>query len=382
MNKIPSDTILSYLEKLDKSPTFAGSERNMGILRFLVDSYIKGIHVKETVLAIELFEDKAQAVSYDGKVRVYMYNLRKKLDDYYRNEGAGDAIIFSISKGQYNLSVEKRSKEIAVRKRKRFPVIVSLLMIIMFLTFLLFRSSFDPEYCWASFFDKSSETLCCVGDHFTVVSKSPTGRRLSSYVGGINSDSDFKKYLEEHNFSSEEMIKAPFSFSTKMGPVCSAKLGEWFALHKSSFDVVMESELSVENINDNSIVYIGPFKTMDVLSELFLKGSTEFKYDGQYILDGASNTKIRDVHVNNSREDHVMVSFNSLTDTGKDILFFAANNDIGVLAAVKNFTNKDWLRAFYKNIPNKDAYFNALFKVEGIGRTELQCELVKIEVLD
>ena len=57
-------------------------------------------------------------------------------------------------------------------------------------------------------------------------------------------------------------------------------------------------------------------------------------------------------------------------------------DDIGVITTVKNFTNKEWLDEFYATLPNRDVYFNALFMVSGVGRTELDFKLVQIEVLE
>ena len=55
-----------------------------------------------------------------------------------------------------------------------------------------------------------------------------------------------------------------------------------------------------------------------------------------------------------------MVSFTSLSP-GKKFIYFVSNNDIGVMATLKEFTDKDWLKEFYKNSGSKVNHFNALF---------------------
>lgn len=373
--------ILEALEKLKGSKGFASSARNIRIIDFLVDCYLKDIHVKESVLEIELFKENKQSVSYDGKVRVYMFNLRKKLEEYYRAEGVDDKIIFEIKKGQYNLSLKNAGKQNNKPFDKKLYFIPAVVLVVAALVFIQNKNYFAPSYCWESFFKDEIPTTCCVGDHFIVVKLFPDGKRITSYFGNINSDKEFEENIQGWNQGSIPYSKAPFSFSTKMGPVSTARLAEWFTKNHTDINIAMESEMSVDNISQNNIVYIGPFRTMDIFSSLFLKESKIFSYDGKHILDKETGKEIKDSNINNSRKDHVMVSYNRLTDTGKKILFFAGNNDIGVLAAVKNFTNRKWLKEFYKNIPDNASYFNAIFAVKGIGRTDLECELEQIEIL-
>ncbi|WP_066631330.1 helix-turn-helix domain-containing protein [Labilibacter marinus] len=380
-NNISEEILWEAIKTMDESKVFAGSERNIRILKFLVECYLKGEHVKESVLELELFGDKNQPVSYDGKVRVYMFNLRKKLEEYYRTEGAEDKIVFTIKKGQYNLSVEKNNTLAKTNKLHHFLGLYITVPIILILLFLLIKPQFKQSFFWDSFFKSNTATICCVGDHFMVVSKGKNKERIVTYHNEVNSDKDFDDFVKTKDNIEANYEKAPFSFMTKMGPVCSAQLAQWFSSHKKDLKVVVESETTINNLKNNNIIYIGPFRTMDVLSGIFLKDSEKFKYDGSKIVNALTGKSIRGTHTENSRQDYVMVSYNKLTDSGQHIIYFASNNDIGVLAAVKNFTNQDWLKEFDKNLPNSHSYFNALFKVEGIGRTDLQCELVDIEIV-
>ena len=42
----------------------------------------------------------------------------------------------------------------------------------------------------------------------------------------------------------------------------------------------------------------------------------------------------------------------------------------------------DYLKSFYKKLPSEASYFNALFKVEGVERTDATCELVELEIIE
>ena len=59
--------------------------------------------LKEHIIGMELFEQNYNEDKNDGIVRVYMYNLRKKLKTYYTGAGINDEIVFALEKGSYNL---------------------------------------------------------------------------------------------------------------------------------------------------------------------------------------------------------------------------------------------------------------------------------------
>ena len=381
MSKPEIDTIYKALEELDQSTIFSGSERNVRILRFLVDCYINDIYVKESVIAIELFGEQGASLS-DGKVRGYMFTLRKKLEEYYNTEGKDKDVVFCIEKGQYNLSVENRLQAKAKTGFNTWKVWVLAVLLIGIACVFGMRLHWKSDYCWASFFDKSATNLCCVGDHYTLVGKVGTKIAFSLYASGVNSDSDLALYRKQGKDSLLSLTKADYSFATKMGPIGAARLSYWFTKNNAALDVIMGSDLSLDNLKENNIVYIGPYRHMQQLSNLFLASSSKFSSNGEFIVDKSRQFGYRNQPHKKVREEYVMVSYNRLTDSGKAILFISSNNDIGVMALVKNFTDRTFLKEFYKQLPDKASYFNALFKVKGVLRTDLACELVDVEVLD
>ncbi|MFI3320300.1 MAG: hypothetical protein SNH01_05220 [Rikenellaceae bacterium] len=64
-----------------------------------------------------------------------------------------------------------------------------------------------------------------------------------------------------------------------------------------------------------------------------------------------------------------------------EALYFVSNHDMGTIATVEKFTNREFLREFFSTIP-KGEHFNALFKVTGLGRTDSSCELTEIKIIE
>ena len=106
---------------------------------------------------------------------------------------------------------------------------------------------------------------------------------------------------------------------------------------------------------------------MGELKSVFLYNSQKFATNSYNFINKTTGKEYTDITENDINIEHVMVSYTKLSDTGRKALFFSSNHDVGVMATVRNFTNEDRLKEFYEAIPN-NSYFNALFKVRGIGR--------------
>lgn len=377
-NTNKTNDITIFAQKVCSSKTFATSERSVRIFEFLLQCYFDELHVKESVIAIELVKNKKEEANLDGKIRGYMFTLRKKLEEYYNGEGKRDKIKFHIPKGQYNLSYIKNT---SVSSRKKFlKYIIPALIFILVLGILVTKVSKPALYCWKPFMDKNKPTICCVGDHYTIMGDIINGERAAFYNFKVNNNTDLKAFQKEDSIHTYEA--ADFSFVTKMGPIGTAELAYFFAKNNKKIEVLMESDLSLDNLHANNTVYIGPYQNMEHLKYLFLSNSEKFKYDRHAIYNKLTGAKYVNASKGDVRKEHVVVSYKPIGETGTHILFITANNDIGVLAMVKNLSNPKWLKAFYKNLPSKDAYYNALFKVQGVIRTDLSCELVEIELLN
>lgn len=392
MKNIPDKQIIEqFLHQVCNHKYFKKSPRNVRLLNFLVEQAIARVDVKEHVIGLELFENSYDPEKNDGKVRVYMFNLRKKLQEYYESDGKEDALFFEIKKGQYNLNfvdrkIEETKKDSLivkiVKKTSVTQKIVSVVLLSLAIAF--FISFLKPEkekYCWNSFFESNAKNICVVSDHFVVSEKENTGGWVSSYISGINNDSDLMEYA--HKRSDKVFQSADYSLLTKMAPLSIHQLTKWFIANKSDFLVRLESEFGYDEARENNILFIGQFKTMNASKSFFLNNSKHFSVfkDGFKYVNGEGEKFYTTRLEESQRTEYAMVSFMKL-ENGKNALFLTSNNDIGTIATVRNFTDYAWLKEFYDSMPEECTYFNALFEVSGMVRTDMSCKLVQFEVLN
>ncbi len=373
--------------KIVSSDTFLKSARYTQFLKYLVEQSLAGIDLKEHTIGVDLFKDSYSIKKNDGIVRVYMYNLRKKLDNYYSDIGKEDPILFELKKGSYNLKFQtsgetnRNNNQNTAKKLFTSKKTIVLGLIMVFLAILSFYI-FNPkeQYCWNHFLANKKHNLCILANQIMLRKKgSDKGNILTKE--SINSLEDFIYHKNQNPNDSLELLD--YSFYTKAIPYSIHKLTQFFVLNEGVFNIVPESDLSYEDTKSSNLIYIGQSKTMNVSKDLFLRNSNIFSIEKNRFVVTEKNKKTKYNTVFNNgiiTAEYAMVSFFSL-DSNNKAIYFVSNHDMGTMATIQMFTNDTQLKDFYSRLPSSNSSFNALFKVTGAERTSLTCELVKLETL-
>jgi TolB-like protein len=96
-------TVVAELSRIEQSPAFGGSARQMRLLRFLVAEALEGRggELRASVVATRVFErPEGFDSSVDSIVRVEMSKLRRALDRHYASTGAGPVRV-ELPRGSY-----------------------------------------------------------------------------------------------------------------------------------------------------------------------------------------------------------------------------------------------------------------------------------------
>lgn len=112
-NRVRQERVQAQLERILTSPQFSQAGRQAALLRFLVESDLRGDSgaLKETVIAAEVYREPAYDPKADSFVRVDVGRLRQRLRDYYAERGAADPIRITIPKGRYAPAFEVAKPE-------------------------------------------------------------------------------------------------------------------------------------------------------------------------------------------------------------------------------------------------------------------------------
>jgi hypothetical protein len=101
--------LVALVDRIVDSGALGRSKTYREILRYLAACRIDGISPRETSIAVDVMAKGDDFdISRDSSVRVYMYQLRNKLDDYFQEQGMHEKFVLTVPKGQYGLAITLR----------------------------------------------------------------------------------------------------------------------------------------------------------------------------------------------------------------------------------------------------------------------------------
>jgi len=297
---IDHSTKKSILEKIIHSNTFDKTDKYARLLTYLVESSLCEKIPKEYSIAVDVFDrDKGFNPSQDTIVRYYMHRLRKKLNDYYANAGKNDKIILVIPKGHYEVKFIPRSKnrgEFWQSFKKRDWILISTIVLLAS-TALLFYYKYlslakisriidhpidkdDPV--WSGFFENQLPTVLIIGDHLlTSEYDKDSGGYREQVDYSINTQPDFNKFTTLHP---ERFLKKLDHGSIPHNSIFNLHdIEHVFYSFYHQPDIQFTSEYMAKptdlpKIVEHNIIYMGGFRNLRQLNQIFDKLPIEFTY--------------------------------------------------------------------------------------------------------
>jgi hypothetical protein len=107
MREPTRDEVMEQVQLICKSDGFARMKRGKELLRYVVEETLKhpqrSPRIKGVTIAIEVF--KKIPSEFDSRkdpiVKMAMRDLRRKLNEYYQNEGYDDRVVIEVDLGSY-----------------------------------------------------------------------------------------------------------------------------------------------------------------------------------------------------------------------------------------------------------------------------------------
>ena len=108
MNAADASIVHGAIERIVASGALGRSRTYAKLLDYLVECSVDGRTPKELEIAVEVFGKGGDFdPNQDSLVRVYMHNLRQKLEQYHAQHGGTDEHRLVIPRGEYRLVVER-----------------------------------------------------------------------------------------------------------------------------------------------------------------------------------------------------------------------------------------------------------------------------------
>lgn len=373
---------IDLCEEILKNKIFQKSPKSSALLRYLVKSTIAGDHLKEDIIDFEFFGSKSDFSRNNPRVRVNMYNLRKKLTEYYLNDGQNSSWKLCIDKGQYSVRFEKKkigkSFVSEINPKQLIPYFMILLLI-----FILFYSKVKPEpnKIWKPLLENEKSSTVIIGDVFGMVGSTIAGSSGWTRVYNINTINDYLLLISEKPELKKTIKPSDYSYTTSMGAFSIQNLTEFYLKYGSTFDIRFSSNTSVADLKKGNLIYVGPIRNKNKFISLFNDSNPYFNIIGNKLIFNNHPTLEKKTFYPDGRsingKDFSIVSRFTGPKNNEYFLFFS-NHDIGVKATIEKFTNHDSIADFSKKHLKNHKNFTALFRAYGKERTNLNLETLMV----
>jgi len=387
-----------WLHKLSQSRIFT-SNKDVELLRYLIRSTQEGKYLKEAIIAIDFFgKDSSFDPGSDSIVRSNIYNLRKKLVSYYLEAGQEDTIRFVIPKGQYQVTTEVL--ENAAKKKvdkTSFSKKYGLRTLLLFSTtamlvfaFLYFGSNpksdnqrkTEKNPIWSYFMHSENSLLIVLGDYF-MMQKTEFPDSSYSFVRNpdINNQTEFFNFVEQNPAQRKSLKKLGQSYFGEEIPKCFLQILKVFQSNDKQIKVKYSSELSITDIRENDLIFIGDYGTLNILKPFFEK--TNFRYSitpqSVYIL-GKQNDTIEYYYLDNPNQSIFQNDYATIASVisypGKRILFLNSFLPFGKSEALYKLQESAFISELTDTISNFPEEWCLLMKISGLQSSGFYYEVL------
>jgi anti-sigma-K factor RskA len=401
---VESAIFAAEVERVRQSGQLGRGTQMQRLFEFLVTCQAHGRVPKELEIAVDGFGRGADFdVAQDATVRVTVHKLRRRLDDFYREEGAAAPYRLTLPRGEYRLTLESMAAaaETLAREDQRgsWPprertawLVAGLLagLCLVLVVALLRRADVDDRVArvresplWAPLLEDGLPIQLVLGDYYIFGETDGSGavRRLIRDFD-VNSQQDL-----EQRFIADPGLAAQFA-DLNLGylPTSSAQaLREVLPVVTAAgkrVTLTLASELDPSTVKTTHVVYIGYLSALGMLEEMVFGGS-RYAFGGSYdeIIDGETGrmwvSDAGEPHSGTERyTDYAYVA--SVTGPG-DVrhLVIAGTRDTGLMQAAENLAAPDALQEIARGSPTWSG-FEALYEVHGVNGVNVESRLVGV----
>ncbi|MGX7894574.1 hypothetical protein [Tsuneonella sp. HG222] len=274
------------VERVRASGKLGRSGRLLELFDFLATRPAGGASASQAEIAQEVF-GQIDAEADDATARVYIHRLRKRLDQFYVEQPAGNGRL-AIPAGSYELVVqppvdEPADEPLAVpvaRPRRRWlvPLALVALLALAFVTGRELRPSGAAESAnaiWQPFLESDRPIMVVVGDYYIFGELDPFDPDRSRLIRdfGIDSPTDLARAQEADPARYEKAEDVALNYLPVSSAYALEELMPVLARHPKPVGIMAASEVTSQTLRDHNIVYVGLVSGMHLLEDVSFMNS-------------------------------------------------------------------------------------------------------------
>ncbi len=391
---------LKILEKILSSAGFKSSKSYKKLLTYLVEASVNDIRLKEYSLAIDVFNKGTDFnSSEDSSVRVYVSNLRKKLDHYYATTGRNDKYKIEIPKGHYDLNFVPNIIDTPVKQNNNWKIISYILIPISLILFGYFLFTFNKKFnnygkssilnnpIWNNLNKNKDTKFFAIGNDlfFLEILQNEQTIVRKHYINTVN---EFNYYKKTHP-GIKNLEITPYEFFPLISIVELPNLLQNLKI-SSKIELKSSIELKANDINKHDVIFIGSFRNLHFFE--YLMQDSLFKYSNNpnnlYIKIHDNDTTNTFKQIGNPAKESVdYCLFRKLPGPNNNtiymfISFFKHGLSAGINFMLQEKSLIELQKLLEKKYGKTPEYFDVLFKSTGYSRTAFKTSVEYIHKTD
>ena len=379
---------------LGRSPVYAR------LLRYLAAATVENRTASEIDIATDVFRKGGDFDSnQDSSVRVYVHNLRQRLDRFYEENGDSKQRV-SIPKGEYRLNIgalDTTASSPGKPSIRRFALYGIAVLLLGNLLLMLNMATNSPSEkamiaqspIWQPILTAERPLLVVVGDYFIFGELDDYGR-VSRMVREFNVNSSADLAMHKELEGADRYIDLNLSYLPQSMAFALQDLLSVVHAEDKLVNVIPASKLRTSDLKANDVLYVGYLSGLGILeSYVFAASNLEIgnTYDelmhperGDYYLSTAG------IPGNKTYQDYAFLA--SFPGPGSDnhILVATGTRDAGLMfvaeALASTQTTNELAERMRSLDPSKANGYEALYSVIGSDRTSLDATLIHDARLD
>jgi hypothetical protein len=393
------------VERIRGSGLLGRGTQMQRLFEFLVSCQAAGRVPKELEVAVDGFGRSADFdVAQDATVRVTVHKLRRRLEDFYRDEGSAAPYRLSLPRGEYRLALESGAAAVqapqtgwrswwpATPRERGAAIAVAVLgaLTLLLAGMLLNRPAVDSRVSkvrdsglWAPLLSDRLPIQLVLGDYyiFGETDSAGTVRRLVRDFD-VNSQQDLEK-----RFVSDPSLASHYA-DLNLGylPTSSAQaLREVLPIVAATgkhVTLTLASELDPSTIKTTHVVYIGYLSALGMLQDMIFAGS-RYSFGGSY--DELIDTQSGETWVSEGGEPHPSAEryrdfayLASFTGPGEvQHLVIAGTRDTGLMQAAESSVAPEALQELARQRTSWRS-FEALYEVQSVNGLNVESRLIGV----
>lgn len=378
---------LGIVDGIIASKSFGRSDTYANMLKYLVTCSLDANIPKETTIASDIFGKERFDPSQSTLIRVYIYNLRKKLKKYYENEGINDEVFLEIPKGSYEVKFTKKVKEKKAIGLKKWHILLLLSFIIIFTVFINYKpNEISKTALWKNILENDRPTMLVLGDLFIYNEKdSIKGGLKTIREPEINSIEEFETLVLPNHNKSTNVEPLTYAFLIRNSATWVKDLSKVFFQVDKDFIIRTMSRFNPKELSDNNLIVVGMLKTLGIFKDYLGKEGFTLNKGVLKYTDEKTNKIYRYTPKGDADEYHTdyAIILKVKGPNNNNIILFGGIWDTGASQSLKQFTDlklaKDLENTMLEKFGEIPDNYKILLEVSGVDRMELNSKILHLE---